>query len=137
MVRQRIHTDSPKDVVALLRRLPPAFPDALVELMRWRGCTVEELAEKALISRSTVIRMRNDLDYESNLESVVGICVALQLSPPIYPEMIAKAGHSFKLNERHIAYQQLLPQVSYFGWDIHRFNEELAERGLDPIGQAE
>ena len=137
MVRQHIHTDSPKDVVALLRRLPPAFPDALVEVMKWRGCTVEELAEKALISRSTVIRMRNEHNYESTLESVVGICVALQLSPPIYQEIIAKSGHTFKLNERHIAYQQLLPQVSYFGWDIHQFNEALAEWGIDPIGQGE
>jgi len=69
VVRQSVHTDSPADVVALLRRLSPAFPDTLAELMKWRDCTIEELAEKALTSRSTVGRLLNDADYESSKPS--------------------------------------------------------------------
>jgi transcriptional regulator with XRE-family HTH domain len=121
----------------MLRRLPPAFPDTLVELMKWRGCTIEELAEKALTSRSTVGRLRNDADYESSLDTIVRLSVALLLPPAIYPDFIQKSGHSFKVSDRHIAYQQLLPQVYYHGLDIFQFNQALMDWGVAPIGQDE
>jgi len=132
-----IHKDTPADIVGVLRRLPPAFPGTLVELMKWRGCTVEELAENALTSRWTISRLRNDADYESSMDAIVGVCVGLSLPPAIYPEVIRKAGHSFRAIERHAAYQQLLPQMYIFGWDILQFNEALAEWGFTPIGQVD
>ncbi|MCL2299902.1 MAG: helix-turn-helix transcriptional regulator [Firmicutes bacterium] len=137
MVRQPLQKDNPADVVALLRRLPSAFPDMLIELMKWRGYTVERLAEYALTSSSTIKRLRNDPDYESSLETIVGLCVGLRLPPVIYPDFIHRAGHSFKINNRHTAYQQLLPMAYSFGWDIFQFNEQLAEWGIASIGQDE
>jgi len=135
---ERLNTrDAPADISALLHRLPQAFPDALVELMKWRGYTVENVAEYALTSRSTISRLRNDPDYEPNLEIIVALCVALLLPPAIYPAFIQRAGHSFKLTKSHIAYQQLLPQAYYLGLDIFQFNEALAEWDVAPIGQEE
>jgi len=57
------------------------------------------------------------------------------LPPAVYPDFIHKAGHSFKVSDRHIAYQQLLPQVYYFGLDMFQFNQALIEWGFEPIGQ--
>ena len=134
MIRQPLFQDNPADVAALLRRLPSAFPNALVELMRWCRCTVEQLAEYALTSSSTVSRLRNDPDYESSLETIVGLCIGLHLPPAIYLEFIRKAGYIFKATKRHIAYQQLLAQAYFFGWDMFQFNEALVEWGVGTIG---
>jgi DNA-binding XRE family transcriptional regulator len=132
---QRVHTDNAADIAEKLRRLPSAFPDALVELMKWRGCTVEALAEKALISRSTVVRLRNDVDYETNLELIIAICVALWLPPAIYTVLIQSAGYSFTASRRHVVYQQLLAQAYFAGMDVFQFNGALSEYGISLIGQ--
>jgi len=132
---QQIHRDKPAEIVALLRRLPAAFPGTLVELMKWRGCTIEELAESALTSKSTIGRLRNEADYESSLDIIVGLTVGLLLPPAIYPEFIRKAGHCFKASDRHVAFQQLLPQAYFLGLNMFQFNQALAEWGFDPIGQ--
>ena len=62
MVRQRVHTDNPAEIVGLLRRLPAAFPEALIFLMDWRDYTVEALAEWALTSGKKIQRFIQYLD---------------------------------------------------------------------------
>jgi hypothetical protein len=125
--------DTPAEVVNLLRCFPLTFTGALVCLMKWRNITVEALAEKALTSRSTIIRLRNDPNYETTVDVVVALSIALELSPALYYLLLQVAGLSFKAIERHVAFQQLLP----LGLSIHQFNEALIHMGFAPVGMAE
>lgn len=43
-----------REIYSLRDRLPNSFPDALVELMKWRGLTVEVLAEMSMASPKTI-----------------------------------------------------------------------------------
>ena len=133
MVRQRVlHTDSPAEVVARLRRLPPAFSDALVELMKWRGCTVETLAEWAQTSVRTIQRLRTG-QVRPTLKRAVAICVALGLPFALALEMMRKAD-PYPCSRDYLVYLELLPIVYQQGMDMFQFNDVLVEYGAAPIG---
>ena len=137
MIRQQVLLDDPTEIAGLLRRLPSAFPEALVVLMKWRGVSSEALAKEALSSKSTINRLRKEPDYVSSMDTILAICVALHLPPAIYVILIQMAGHSFKASERHVIIQQLLPQAYYSDMDIYEFNEELSAYGVAPVGRSE
>ena len=134
MVRRTIHKDNPADVVALMRRLPVAFDEALLELIKWRGCTVEELAERSLVSDKTIRRLKNNPNSESTLETVIAVCVGLHLPPVLCYELIRKAGFYFKPTLKHVVYQDLLSRAYYDGISMYKLNETLMTQGLDVIG---
>ena len=66
VIRQQVQLDDPAEIADILRRLPSAFPEALAELMRWRGESSETLAKKALYHKSTINRLRSEIDYVSS-----------------------------------------------------------------------
>ena len=84
MVRQQVELDDPAEIAGILRRLPSAFPEALTELMGWRGVSSEALAKKALYSKSTINRLRYEIDYVSSLDTIVAICIGLRLPPALF-----------------------------------------------------
>ena len=125
MVRRTIHKDNPADVVALLRRLPAAFPEALVELMKWRGCTVEELAESALTGPKKIQRLRTDITSTPDVDMLIAV----------FQKVMQLAGRGFLPIEKHVVYQELQPEVYRQGMTMFQFNAALVEHGFDPIGQ--
>jgi len=112
-----------QEISSVLHRLPSGFPDALVELMRWREITVEGLAEAANLSPKTIQRLRNDPDYVSSLETVVSVCIGLKLPPILSRALIGKSGFSLKGTETHVAYDFLL--TGYYTSSIFDCNEML------------
>ena len=64
-----------------IKDIPDEFGAALVYLMKWSDITVEKLVETALLETKTVQRMRNDSSYPKNIESVVAVCIGMQLPP--------------------------------------------------------
>ena len=133
MARQRIHTDSPAEVVARLRRLPAAFSDALIFLMEWRGHTVETLAELAQTSVKTIQRLRTG-KIRPTLKRAVAICVALGLPFALALEMMRKAD-PYPCSKDYLVYLELLPVMYQQGMDMIQFNDALVEYGAAPIGQ--
>ncbi len=98
-----------KQVAGIYRQLPSTFADTLVVHMDRLKYTEEALAENALVTAKTIQRMRNDMKYKPKLETVVAVCIGLQLHPVLSIDLVAKAGHSFKqFDEEHIIYQWLL-----------------------------
>jgi len=128
-----LHTDSPVEVVARLRRLPPAFSDALIFLMEWRGITVEVLAELAQTSVRTIQRLRTG-QVCPTLKRAVAVCVALGLPFALALEMMRKAD-PYPCSEDYLAYLELLPKMYRLGMDMFQFNDALVEYGAAPIGQ--
>ena len=135
MVRQLVHMDNPADVVALLHRLPAAFPDALVELMKWRGYTVEDLAESALTSPKMIQRLRTDKTLSPDVDVFMQLSIGLRMPPAVLQSMMQRAGRGFLPIEKHVVYQELQPEAYRQGLSMFQFNSALAEYGIAPIGQ--
>jgi transcriptional regulator with XRE-family HTH domain len=120
-------------MVEKLRRLPAAFSEALIFLMDWRDCTVEEVAEGAQTSGRTVQRLRTG-QLRPTLKRAVALCVALQLPFAFSLEMMKKADpHPY--SEDYLVYLELLPEMYKLGMDMFEFNDALEECGALPIGQ--
>jgi len=119
--------------VARLRRLPAAFPDALIFLMDWRDCTVEALAEWALTSSKTIQRLRSG-QLRPTMKRAVALSVGLQLPFAFSLEMMKKAEpHSY--SEDYLTYLELLPEMYRLGLSMFQFNNALVKYGAEPIGQ--
>lgn len=113
-----------KQVASIFRQLPSTFADTLIFHMDRLKYTEEALAENALVTAKTIQRMRNDIRYKSKLETVVAVCIGMQLYPVLSMDMVTKAGHTFKqFDEEHIIYQWLLN--SKYQCSIYECNEIL------------
>lgn len=97
-----------KELSDVLKNLPGSFAGALTALMKWKGKTVEALAENCALDPKTIQRMRNNEDYEPTIETVVAICIALQLPPIASQALISRAPCSLTFSEKHLTYQFLL-----------------------------
>jgi len=130
-----LHGDTPADIAGILRRLPPVFPDALVELMKWRGCSVEALAENALTSRRTIQRLRTDMTLSPEVDTLISLSVGLRLPPAMLRAVMHRAGRSFLPTERHVVFQELQPEAYRLGLSMYEFDMALEAHGFRPIGQ--
>lgn len=128
--------NSAKQLATIMRRLPATFADTLVSHMERLGCTEESLAEKSLTHAKTIQRLRNDLRYKSKLETVIAICIGLQLHPILSMDLVGKAGFVLKtFDEEHIIYQMLL--TSYYQNSIYECNEILRANNCKALGKEE
>ena len=98
--------------------------------MDWSEISVESLAENALISAKMVQRMRNDLTYPKNIDSVVAICIGMHLPPELSNALIDKSGFTLRLaqNKAHILYYFFLNH--YYTHSIRECNDMLVAKGL-------
>jgi len=133
VIRQQVQLDDPAEIADILRRLPSAFPEALAELMRWRGESSETLAKKALYHKSTINRLRSEIDYVSSLDAIIAISIVLRLPPALYMVMIHKAGYVFNASKRHSVIQPLMLQAYLTKMDIYQFNEALSAYDVAPL----
>jgi hypothetical protein len=129
------HGDTPADIAGILRRLPATFPDALAKLMKWRRCTVEELAEQILANPKRIQRLRTDMTPSPGVDMLMSLSVGLQLPPAVLQAMMQRAGRSFLPIEKHVVYQELQPEAYRLGLSMNQFNEALEAHGFRPIGQ--
>ena len=89
------------EIQKALQELPAKFGDALVYLMSWIEITVEDLAEKSLLSAKTIQRMRNNPDYPKDIDSVVAMCIGMSLPPELSYALIEKSGYTLRLAQSH------------------------------------
>lgn len=118
------------EIQRVLQNLPATFGDSLIYLMDWSEISVESLAENALISAKMVQRMRNDLTYPKNIDSVVAICIGMHLPPELSNALIDKSGFTLRLaqNKAHILYYFFLNH--YYTHSIRECNDMLVAKGL-------
>ena len=129
--RSKAICDYTKEVAEVLQKMPGGFSGALTSLMAWKGKTVEALASDCCLAPKTIQRMRNDEAYETTIESIVAICVALQLPPMISHALISRSGCSLGMSEKHVAYQFIL--TSFYTRPIYECNEMLHRFGFEAL----
>jgi len=117
----------------ILCSLPSTFGETLKTHMDRLGLTLEKLGERSLLHSKTIQRMRNNMEHDADIKSLVAICIGLQLNSILSMDLIRKSGRSFVPTNEHIAYQFLL--AHYYQNSIYDCNEELRKMGLPPIGR--
>jgi DNA-binding Xre family transcriptional regulator len=120
-----------KDNANILQSMPGNFPGALVYLMNRFNITVEELAERTFLDTRTIQRLRNDHSYTTTIETIIAVCIGLQLSPPISNRLITISTCSLGIGEEHMAYHYLL--TSYYTKPIIECNALLQRMNLKPL----
>jgi hypothetical protein len=124
-----------KETAKVVDNLPASFCNSLKMLMKWRGITVEQLAEKSLVSPKTIQRMRNKPEHNWGIETLISVCIGLQLPPYISTSLIKKAGLHFRAGEKGITYAHLL--ATHYRSPIFEFNEYLEAAGYPPLCSTE
>lgn len=120
-----------------IKDMPDGFGEALVYLMKWSDITVERLAEKALLEPKMLQRMRNDSSYPKSIESVVAVCIGMQLPPELSQELINRSGFQFRgaQNNAHILYKFFI--TNYYTHPIAECNEMLVAKGYAELSGKE
>lgn len=120
-----------KELAEVMQNLPGGFSGALKYLMTWKGKTVEALAGDCCLDPKTIQRMRNNEAYETTIETIVAICIALQLPPTVSEALIARSAYSLGVSEKHLTYRFLLNAC--YTKPIYECNEMLLRLGLEPL----
>lgn len=114
-----------------LDALPNSFQDALTSLMKQAHMTIEELEERALLSRRTISRLRTEERRDYSLDQVIAICIALHLPPWLSRAMIERAGFILRPTKQHLAYQFALDCL--FMDSVDDVQKFLAEAGCQQL----
>ena len=120
-----------EELAKVMQELPRGFSGSLKALMAWKEKTVEKLAEECCLDPKTIQRMRNNESYDTTIETVVAICIALQLPPVASQALISNSPFSLGYSEKHLAYQFLLN--CHYTKSVIECNEILARLSLGPL----
>lgn len=119
-----------------LRRHPGSFADTLAQMMKEHGTSVTKLANLSLVGEKTIQRLRNDEEYPTTKQTVLGLCVGMRLTPPEAEALFEKS--DFKLNTtkaEDYVYKCILGSCAYNS--IYAINEMLEAHGFKPLGSSD
>lgn len=117
----------------IFKELPPYFSKSFNYHRRRKNITQEKLEEYSLVSVSTIKRLEKDIEYKTNLETIIAICIGMKLYPAFSFDLIEKANcEKFNgVSPQHNAYKMIL-QYKYH-WSIHECNKFLEKGNLKKI----
>lgn len=116
-----------------LRRYPGSFAETLIALMKERHISNKQLADRSLVGEKTIQRLRNDEEYPTSIQTVLALCVGLNLPLPEAEMFLGKT--DFKLNtmkNEGYVYQCVLATCAENS--IYEINEMLEVNGIHPLG---
>lgn len=116
-----------------LRRYPCSFTETLVALQKNKKLSNKQLADRSLVGEKVIQRLRNDEAYPTSVQTVLALCIGLQLPLPEAEMLLGKT--DFKLNSMKgegYVYQCVLAACAENS--IYEINEMLKENGITPLG---
>lgn len=122
------------DVLGVLKSLPESFPMALSAVMEWSDMTEEYIAEHADMSVRQLQRLKAEDEQNPQMDTVVLLCLAMQLPPLLSAAIVKKSGNAFKANDRDFTLQVLLN--AYYTHPLEECNAVLTSQNLAPLGRA-
>lgn len=118
-----------------MRLYPGAFSETLVQLMKERKLSNKKLADASLVGERTIQRLRNDEEYPTTVQTVLGLCYGLKLSVPEAEMMVGKTDFNIKpTNPQNYAYRCALSACAENS--IYEINEMLEACGYIPFGSS-
>lgn len=121
------------EVKSVHESLPRTFSGSLDELIKWRGVEEGDLARAVDLSTKTIRRLRTDESYSPTMETVMKLCIGLQLHPILSGHLLSTAGITFRPREPDITYQLLLS--TYYTYSLDVCSQVLVELGLQPLNE--
>ena len=118
-----------KRITEVQAHIPPLFCDALDYHIKRRGYTNEKVEERTGISSRTIQDYRNKRDANPTLQSVLALCIGLNLQPAFSYDLISKAGLNIMIsNEEYLIYRYLID--NHHMENIFMWNEKLRDAGI-------
>lgn len=118
-----------------MRTYPGAFSETLVQMMKERKLSVKNLADASLVGEKTIQRLRNNEEYPTSVQTVMGLCYGLKLSVPEAEMLIGKTDFNIKAtNPQNNAYRCALSACAENS--IYEVNEMLESCGYEPFGSS-
>ena len=112
------------------------FGYTLQQLMKWSKVSVQMLSTLSQLSTKTIQRMRNNEDYQASIETIIALCVGMQLPPPVSRRFLEFAGFQIRYSsELMAAYDYILDE--YYINGIYSCNELLRAMGFKDLTSAE
>ena len=118
-----------------MRLYPGAFSETLVQLMKEKKLSNKKLADASLVGECTIQRLRNEEEYPTTIQTVLGLCYGLQLSVPEAEMLVGKTDFNIKpTNPQNNAYRCVLSSCAENS--IYEINEMLESCGFEPLGSS-
>lgn len=113
----------------LLDEVPSSFSSTLDYHIKCRNYTNEKMEERTGISSRMIQDYRNKKDAKPTLQSVLALCIGLNLHPDFCYDLIAKAGYNIMNGrEENIIYRYLINH--HHMENIYMWNEKLRDAGI-------
>lgn len=94
--------------------------------------TEEDIAEYCETDVRTIQHLRNDDDQNPTAETVMQLCLAMQLPPQVSRIMMVRSGHSLKANNKDFMYGFFLDGC--YLYSLEGCNKMLVDQGIKPFG---
>lgn len=118
-----------KRISDILLRLPSSFCGTLNYHVKRRGYTNDKMEERTCISSRSIQDYRNKMDAKPTLQSVLALCIGLNLHPYFSYDLITKAGYNIMIaNEENLIYRYLID--NHHMENIYMWNEKLRDAGI-------
>lgn len=118
-----------KRVSDILAEVPSSFCGTLDYHIKRRGYTNEKMEERTGISSRMIQDYRNKKDAKPTLQSVLALCIGLNLHPSFSYDLISKAGHNVMIaSEEFLIYRYLID--NHHMENIFMWNEKLQDAGI-------
>lgn len=122
-----------KSVNALAKKMPRDLSEMIKKLMKDKGIKEEDLAARSGLSEKTIQRLRNQ-KIVPTIETMMQLCIGLQLDPILSEYLMQAAGVRFMDSELHRAYKVLLD--TYYLYSVEYCNSLLKDQKLPTLGKA-
>ncbi len=120
------------DILEIAKELPSTFSGMLNCLQEWRGMSVEKLVEKSELSERTIRRYKKSEPECVPIETVVQLCIGLQLPPQLSFYLLNVSGNTLMKTEQHMMYYFLL--TTCYNDSIFECDKKLYAQGLQLLG---
>lgn len=118
-----------KRVSEVLANVPSSFCGALDYHINRRGYTNEKVEEHTGISSRMIQDYRNKRDTKPTMQSVLALCIGLNLQPAFSYDLISKAGLNIMIStEEYLVYRYLID--NHHMENIFMWNEKLHDAGI-------
>jgi len=121
-----------KEYAEIGASLPSSFSGTLDAHIKRRGYTNEQMEERTLISERTIREYRNNIEVKPTLQSVLALCIGLNLQPQFAFDLLDKAGHNINsFVGMNFIYSYLI--YNHHMENIYLWNEKLSKGNMDPL----
>ena len=138
VIRDIINVSSRRNPNVYIRLLPvpvqgPGAAEQIAEKIKIMND--KKLADVSLVGERTIQRLRNEEEYPTTVQTVLGLCYGLQLSVPEAEMLVGKTDFNIKpTNPQNNAYRCVLSSCAENS--IYEVNEMLESCGFEPLGSS-